>query len=332
MLHIRPFNRVEEEYVWVVGLFNTVWPDKQETVEEWKHFEQGRKIELLYREAVAELDGERIGHVVYLEPWWSKETGVILIDIMVHPHQQRKGIGKALYDYVMNDLKDFDLKALVSKSREDQTNAMKFLSGLDFEQTMRMPRSMLNLETFDSDQFKSAFDKMAQHNIQISTMAELQASDPKWKEKLYELRWAIIQDVPSPEPRKKPTFEEFEKFSLGQPKLEPKANFFAIDNGEYVGFSNLWPGENPDKIDTGLTGVVRSHRRKGICMALKLRGFEFAKNYGAKVVETENEENNPMYQINLRLGFEPQPAWLDFRKTIQPKMNETEEQQEEITS
>lgn len=330
MLLIRPFNRVEEEYIWVVDLFNTVWPDKQETVEEWKHFEKARKPGLLYREAVAELNGKRVGHVIYMEPWWSQEKGTIFFDIMVHPDHQKKGIGKAIFDHVLDDIKDFDLKALTTKSREDQANALTFVKKLGFEQTMRMPRSFLNLETFDASRFASIYDEMASHNIQIFTMAELKETDPQWKEKLYELRWQIIKDVPSPEPREKPTFEEFEKFSLGQPKLEPKCNFIATDGDEYVGFSNLWPGENPDKIDTGLTGVARSHRRKGICMALKLRGFEFAKAYGAKCIETENEENNPMYQINLRFGFEPQPAWLDFRKAIQPEMTETETEKEGI--
>jgi hypothetical protein len=34
------------------------------------------------------------------------------------------------------------------------------------------------------------------------------------------------------------------------------------------------------------------------------------------IIETDNEENNPMYQLNLQLGFAPQPAELDFHKDM----------------
>jgi hypothetical protein len=34
------------------------------------------------------------------------------------------------------------------------------------------------------------------------------------------------------------------------------------------------------------------------------------------LIETYNEENNPMYALNLALGFKPQPAWLEFEKRL----------------
>ena len=62
--------------------------------------------------------------------------------------------------------------------------------------------------------------------------------------------------------------------------------------------------------------MVRSHRRKGLATALKLWGIAFAKRYGAKLLETDNEESNPMCHLNRKLGFEPQPAWIDFEKRM----------------
>ena len=71
-----------------------------------------------------------------------------------------------------------------------------------------------------------------------------------------------------------------------------------------------------EKIDTGLTGVIRSHRRRGIAMALKVQALEFARQRGFQTVMTDNEEKNPMYQLNLKLGFKPKPAWIDFEKQL----------------
>jgi hypothetical protein len=44
--------------------------------------------------------------------------------------------------------------------------------------------------------------------------------------------------------------------------------------------------------------------------------FEFAKAQGARSIQTDNEEKNPMYDLNVRLGFKPIPAWLIFAKEL----------------
>ncbi|MEA3408886.1 MAG: hypothetical protein U9Q95_00905, partial [Candidatus Eisenbacteria bacterium] len=75
---------------------------------------------------------------------------------------------------------------------------------------------------------------------------------------------------------------------------------------------------------TGLTGVVRSHRRKGIATALKVHGFSRAKEHGARWIETDNEEKNPMFELNLRLGFKPTPAWTEYRRPFADVPAETE--------
>ena len=37
---------------------------------------------------------------------------------------------------------------------------------------------------------------------------------------------------------------------------------------------------------------------------------------GVTEVSTDNEENNPMYKINVALGFKPVPFSLDYSKNI----------------
>ena len=75
---------------------------------------------------------------------------------------------------------------------------------------------------------------------------------------------------------------------------------------------------NGQQLQVGFTAVRREYRRYGIATALKLRAIAFGQAYGAAAMVTDNEENNPMYQINLRLGFQPRPAKLAFQKEINP--------------
>jgi hypothetical protein len=47
---------------------------------------------------------------------------------------------------------------------------------------------------------------------------------------------------------------------------------------------------------------------------LKAKSIENARRQGVATIHTENEENNPMYQINARLGFRYKTAPLSFEK------------------
>jgi len=93
----------------------------------------------------------------------------------------------------------------------------------------------------------------------------------------------------------------------------PEAFFVALDQGRYVGMSNLTnENDDPTRLATDYTGVLPSHRRRGIATALKLHCLEYAKANGVKMITTSNDSTNPMYQLNLELGFKPTPAALYF--------------------
>ena len=181
---------------------------------------------------------------------------------------------------------------------------------------MRSPSSALQVVNFDGSACDGTYERLAQNGIRLITLAQLYGEEPEWKRKLRDLRWEIVQDVPSTESFAEPTVEEFEEMVLKDPALDEDAFFVALSaDGTFIGMSNLWRNDPAgNRLDTGLTGVIRSHRRRGIATALKMRTIQYAQTCGAETIETSNEEGSPMLALNLKLGFEPKPAWVDYTR------------------
>jgi GNAT superfamily N-acetyltransferase len=146
---------------------------------------------------------------------------------------------------------------------------------------------------------------------------EFVATVPDWARRYYDFEWEITQDVPMHSPPTRPPFDHWIKF-VDFPEFTPDAWWVAVDNGVPVGMSSLWPREKePALASTGLTGVRRSHRRRGLATALKLKAMHWAVDNGFTTIQTDNEENNPMFGLNLSLGFVPAPAELEYRKVLE---------------
>jgi RimJ/RimL family protein N-acetyltransferase len=187
-----------------------------------------------------------------------------------------------------------------------------------YTEAMRSWESRLAVPDFDFAPFAEAEARTVARGIIIRTYAEL-AGDPDRDRKLYELDRDISEDVPSPEPQTPLSYEFFVERLLADPDLLPDALFVAIDaaTGTYAGLGQLWHSQGSDDLYNGLTGVRRAYRRRGIALALKLRGIAYAQAQGRPTIKTWNETNNrAMIAINEALGFVKQPAWIDFVKTL----------------
>jgi GNAT superfamily N-acetyltransferase len=317
-LAFRPFNPTDEEYNSLIALWNAVWPEHPTHMEAFKHSDESRNPDHYWHRLVAELDGRITGFGVYCETWWSKKPGKYYITFLTAPECQQQGIATAFYDHVMGILQQRNpFNLLTADTREDQEEAIHFLTKRGFKQMMRYPISYLDVPSFDPSKYTYAAEKIENAGITLNTATELMERDPDWLHKLWELDIEIMKDVPSPDPITRQPFEEFKKL-VDSPNFTPDAFVIAVENdGRFVGTSALWRNKaKKEWLYTGLTGVLRSHRRMGLATAMKAKALTFAKEYGAEIVETDNEENNPMYQLNMQLGFKPQPAWLDFHKEI----------------
>jgi GNAT superfamily N-acetyltransferase len=247
---------------------------------------------------------------------WMYHPRKFSIDIVVRPAWQGRGVGRALYDEILGAIEPFEPISVMSMTRECLDRSVRFLADRGFVEAMRSWESRIDPASLDYDKYAARVDDVAAQGIRIASFRELR-DDPTTIRKLHELQWAIIQDVPSTEPSTEIPLEDFARRLREDPNLLPDAFLVAIDGDRFVGMSALWSSLANDDLYTGLTGVIRSHRRRGIALALKIRTLKWARERGTRVVKTWNESNNrPMLSINEEVGFVRQPAWFHMRKVI----------------
>lgn len=316
MISIRQFDHTPADYSRAVSLRNQVWADYPDTVVEWQENDSNRPAYIRWARFLAEIQGDPVGLASFNQYTGMYHPQKFWINLDVLPQHRRQGIGTALYEHILQVLDEYDPIAFTTATREDFADGMKFLTRCGFEETMREWESRLDPRTVDLAQWRKYEVRTAAEGIQIKTLRELE-HDPERNRKLYELEWQLEQDVPEPDAVTKPAFEDWVKV-LNRRNLLPDGWFVAICEGEYVGMSNLWRSQSlPGVLHTGLTGVLRSQRRKGIATALKLQGIRYAQEERVSELRTWNEVNNEgMLAINQRLGFVRQPAHIFYTKTI----------------
>lgn len=195
------------------------------------------------------------------------------------------------------------------------THHIKHLEGAGFKvvQTVRLTR--LDLPSFSLTPFQPQIDKLRSEGLRFATLKELQDEGVDWPALLYEPSWEMIQDMPHAHPPVLVPFERFRTIMSNTHTHDPNLMFVVMDGGQIVGYSRLErESAMPHLIRTGLSGVVRSHRRRGIVTALKAHSIAHAKSLGYEIVQTDNDETNPMFGINLKLGFKEAWQWLHYER------------------
>ena len=312
-MSIRPFT--EHDYRPVAAIWNAAYPYKT-TADEWRQQDAKRPKHLVLKRYVLEHGGEAVGYGSFQHSEDSFHPQKFWLGPVVAPEQQGRGYGRALFEYLLGELEPYRPTELRDFSREDWTRKNRFLSERGFAEELRSFESRLDVAAFDPAPFAGLEQTLQDKGVEIKTYADL-AYDPERDRKIYDLHTTLDLDVPMTGAYTKPTFERFASYHWEDERFVPEGYLVAVAGDDYVGLSELFVSEADDKLHTGLTGVRREQRRKGVALGLKVKGVEFAREYGAPEIKTWNEANNaPMLAINARLGFVRQPANIDFVKKI----------------
>lgn len=320
MFNIRPIDNSETDYEKATTVWNTVWLHHQQTAVQVHYYmaqPSSKQPTLLFLAEAA--DGTPIGQAAARQTTHGDAPLKLFVSVSVHPDWQQRGIGRTLYERLLAETDAQAPVALITNTLEDRHRTRRLLEDDGFVQKMRAPISEIAVDEFDSAEFIPTLQAVADRNITITPFSQLiheLGEDEAWS-RMYEMRIDIARDLPWYEPQEPQPYDEWRQARSTKPTLLPDAMFVALHRGNWVGISELYSRlAMPTLLDQGLTGVRRAYRRMGLATALKLRTLDYAKRYGATTIRTDNEENNPMYQLNLRLGFRPKPGFLFYEKRL----------------
>lgn len=86
---------------------------------------------------------------------------------------------------------------------------------------------------------------------------------------------------------------------------------------EIVGMASLVGPPRGEMIESGFTGVARTHRNRGVATALGVRTASIARELGFLDLNAAGAGvDTPIQRVARKLGYVIEPAWITFRKTL----------------
>jgi len=306
-------------YQGIAEILNSLDPERHASGLEIAEGDKRRDPKFKFQHWVAIEKDEIVGAGNYTQSIWFAHPQKFMIWVGVHPGHQRGGIGSALYETIMQGLQPFDPLALRTSATEDRPQSIRFLEKRGFQEVIRDIPSELNVQTFDLTRFTGLEDRFRGNGIEIKTLPELE-NDPERNRKLYDLDWEISLSVPGDlaAGMGRRGLKKYVEYALIGPSALPDGFYVAVKGDEYIGLSHVLSMEKGVSLYQGLTGVKPPYRRRGIGLAMKIRGIAYAQASGHALILAENDAKNiPMLTMNERLGFVRKPDLITFEKQCQ---------------
>ena len=246
----------------------------------------------------------------------SEPAGIFRLSIYVDPVRIGHGIGRYLLSISERFAKERGAQFPMTMVEETCKRGLDFAAKNGYTAVQHLFESRLELVYFDPSPYQMAQSCLEDEGFRFRTFQDLGASDADWQH-LWELDTVTDRDTPGSE------FWSIGSLSVYRAQKESAFGFspahvhIAIFNNEWVGVNMVNKSPNRGEMATEYTGVRKDFRGKGLAQVLKAIGIQAAKETGAQVMVTNNDERNAaMLAVNKKLGFAVQPGFFVMRKAF----------------
>lgn len=308
---IRPMSNSVADYQILSEIEKRMSPDDFGTAEVWREEYEGYDPNYLNETYFVEEDGRAVASFQFHETPAMHVPGKVRIWLMVARDASIE-LCETLVAGMEERMAAHPINRAVGPVNEAYPGLMATLQKYGYRSVLQQVDTTLDVPGFDATPYEAETQRLTEAGIRIRSLAELMESDPDWEQKLYALQSVARRDIP-----RKPgvaatdiSIEQWRSHTFTS-NWRPQLWMVAVtDGGEYVATGNLWL-RNPELGvgDNGFLGVLRPFRRRGIARALKVALIRAAQREGLMTINTGNETNNPMLQLNLQLGFVERPGW-----------------------
>lgn len=287
---------------------NIVWPERPRTPGAWAEADRSRTPKSEFQRWIAVEDGQEVGFASYAQNSWNYPPQSFYINVEVLPDYQRRGVGSALYDRLMEGLQGFHPPALRADAFTNLPQGFAFLQKRGFYEAFRETPVHLDVASFDPRPYADLEPKLNAQGIFIKTLAELK-SDPDRDRKIYELYFKVNADVPHEgEEIPTPGFDDWLGWGLSDPSIIQDAYLVAVHGDDYVGLRELGSYSDPQVLLGGLLGVRSDYRKRGIALAMQVRNITYGRDQGYRLIKDCTAiQNAPMHALFDQLGFTRDP-------------------------
>ena len=320
MLVIKKFNDTEKNFKELSRIDNLVNhdsishpdDDKREWIIRDKNLVRDRL--LLYKKKLL------IG-VMYYSQGRGNNTKTTFFTLNIDPSYNTKQTRELLFNKMIQEIKSFDSNKILTGVYEHPNYDLvkQFLIDKQFKLVQTNREYSCDIIKIDITKYSSLIQKLESEGIKFYDSKEEMLDWPDHYKKLEELEWTYSQDFPIPNgvSHTRTPFEHWLKLCHDFYNNYYGIDIIAVKNDQYIGSTDIQVySSEPQKGWTGGLGVIKEFRRKGIATALKIKAIQKLRRKGITEVRTDNEENNPMYKINVALGFIPVPNSLEYMKEI----------------
>lgn len=304
-----------EELEVYIGYRNQVFPEQPTCVEEVLSRESARPKDCFHSRRLLSWEDDVVGCLVVVDAFW--QTKESCFEVMSGMLTEDPELLDKLVGYGDGFAIENGAKHLATWQNDRRPAILDAFQRAGYVEAMRNPETELKLAEFDEKPFMEAVERFQRSGLRTVTLDQLVKSDPDgWLKRYWDAEWEMMQDVPLPFELKKDPIEVFEKMVEAR-KDDWEWTILVLDGEDIVATS----GAERNKVDptlfrTGLTSTKRSHRRQGIAKAIKVINLVRMRESGGLTVTTDNEQNNPMLDLNYQLGFSHARSWYVLERTV----------------